>query len=412
MIAPALSAILLAGAQTTSTAVATIAPSQLPDPAAVEPEDHREGPMTASSTLDRSLPRRGRIETSSGSRDREDERAVTAPRRATAADCSTSSGSVCFACNTAMDEGRSVIMRCVPTTGPALPAPCGTCTPAIPMSVSPADGEASEAPLARVEATDPVPMPKLPSQAEPSNEEQSDIVVTARRHTSEDPMVKLNVKAFAATEAVDRAVLGPVSLAYDRKMPAPVRDGIGNFLSNLREPVVFLNFLIQLKPGKAAETFGRFAINSTAGVAGLFDVAKRRPFKLPYRANSFADSMGYYGVKPGPYLFLPLMGPTTSRDLVGFVLDRLVLPLSIGKPFNRLLYTVPTGIANTLNRRAAFEEQMQKARASDDPYAVRRDYYLRMRQAEIDGLHGGGRGPVDRQPLSDQALPRPGVTQP
>jgi len=294
-----------------------------------------------------------------------------------------------------------------------LQIPCGPCPPAVTVSVAdlPANGDASAVAPVQIAAPEPAPTPDQPSQATASNEAQSDIVVQGRRRTPGDPMEKLNVKAFAATEAVDRAVLGPASLAYDRNVPKPIQNGVSNFLSNLREPVVFLNFLIQLKPGKAAETFGRFAINSTLGGAGLFDVAKRRPFKLPYRANGFADSMGYYGVKPGPYLFLPLMGPTTPRDLVGFVLDRLVLPLSIGKPFTRLTYTVPTSVVNALDRRATFDEQMQKARASDDPYAARRDFYLRTRQAEIDGLHGQHH-PAHIQPAIDPPVLPSGPRQP
>ncbi|MFX6258432.1 MlaA family lipoprotein, partial [Acinetobacter baumannii] len=88
--------------------------------------------------------------------------------------------------------------------------------------------------------------------------------------------------------------------------PVPVRSGIRNFLYNLREPIVFVNFLLQHKAGKAAETLGRFVVNSTVGVGGLFDMAKRRPIHLPRRPNGFADTLGFYGVKPGPFLFLPL----------------------------------------------------------------------------------------------------------
>jgi len=216
--------------------------------------------------------------------------------------------------------------------------------------------------------------------------DQQDIVVKGRKRTPGDPLEAVNAKAFAITEGFDRAVMDPASRAYAKAVPEPVQNGISNFLSNLREPVVALNFLLQLKPAKSAETLGRFAINSTLGGAGLFDIAKRRPFRLRHRPNGFADTMGYYGVKPGPYLFLPLLGPSTPRDLAGFVLDRLMLPLAIGSPFNRLTYTVPTSTVNALDRHAAFDEQMQAARASDDPYVARRAFYLKSRQAEIDSL--------------------------
>src|SRR3546814_6026547 len=93
----------------------------------------------------------------------------------------------------------------------------------------------------------------------------------------------------------------------------PVRDGLGNALRNISEPVNFLNFLLQFKIGKAAETLGRFVVNTTFGVGGLVDVAKTKPFNLPYRRNGFANTLGFYGVEPGPYFYLPLVGPRSEE---------------------------------------------------------------------------------------------------
>jgi phospholipid-binding lipoprotein MlaA len=235
--------------------------------------------------------------------------------------------------------------------------------------------------------------------------EQDDIVVTGRVRTPGDPLEKANVKSFEAIQSVDKAFVGPVALAYKNKLPGPIRSGVRNFLNNLREPDVFLNFLLQLKPGKAAETVGRFAINTTIGGAGLFDVAKRRPFKLPRRRNGFAYSLGYYGVKPGPFLFLPLIGATTVRDLLGDGLDQLVLPLSVGGVFNQLPFEFSTGVLTGLDDRAEFDEQLQKLRQTADPYVASRTFYLQGRQAEIDHLRGRDRGPGN--PAS--GLPHPAV---
>jgi phospholipid-binding lipoprotein MlaA len=219
--------------------------------------------------------------------------------------------------------------------------------------------------------------------------DQSDIVVTARAHTPGDPLAATNAKSFAFTQRVDAGFVGPVALAYQHTLPGPLRSGVRNVLKNLHEPVVFVNYMLQLKPGKAAETVGRFAINSTVGVGGLFDVARKRPFSLPRRPNGFADTLGFYGVKPGPFMYLPLIGPTTLRDLAGGLVDRLVLPLSVGKPFNQLSYTIPTGVVATLDHRAEFDEQLHKLHDGvADPYANSRDFYLQRRQAEIDALHG------------------------
>lgn len=217
---------------------------------------------------------------------------------------------------------------------------------------------------------------------------QRDIVVTARAHSAGDPLEAVNARSYAVTQAVDTALIGPASLAYRHHVPRPIRGGVRNFLNNLHEPDVFLNYLLQLKPGKAVETFGRFAINSTAGAAGLIDVARRRPFHLPRRPNGFGDTFGYYGVKPGPFFYLPVIGPVTLRDLVGGGMDRLLLPVTVGSPFNQLAYTVPTGVLSGLDRRAEFDDQLTELRGGTDPYSARRDLYLARRQAEIDHLRG------------------------
>ena len=220
--------------------------------------------------------------------------------------------------------------------------------------------------------------------------DHADIVVRAEARTIPgDPLQQLNLKAFKAVQAVDRAVIRPAAMAYSHIVPNPIRSGLRNFLNHLTEPVVFVNYLLQLKPGKAAETFGRFAINSTVGVAGVFDIAKRRPFKLPHRPNGFAYTMGYYGVKPGPFLFLPLVGPTTVRDLIGVILDRAFVPFAVGKPFNRPAYTIPTNVFGQLDQRAQLDATLDKLHAqSGRPYGASREDYLERRQAEIDVLRG------------------------
>lgn len=269
---------------------------------------------------------------------------------------------------------------------PVTPVSVGT-MPAVPFQSAPTPSD-------REVQTATVPAPAadavlVPDASSTSAEDQTDIVVQARRRTRGDPLQTVNAKAFAVTQRVDEAFIGPAALAYERTLPRPVRSGLRNFLNNLHEPNVFLNYLVQIKPGKAGETLGRFALNSTIGVAGLFDVAKRRPFNLPRRANGFADTLGFYGVKPGPFLFLPLFGATTVRDLFGTGVDQLASPLSlVGKPFNQTGYRVSRAAFSTLDHRAEFDEQLIKIRDSADPYAARRQFYLEGRQAEIDGLHG------------------------
>ena len=273
----------------------------------------------------------------------------------------------------------------------------------------------TEFPLAEQAPVEPwlqtAPEPQSPS-ADADLTDENVIIVTARpKPPKSDPLQQVNVESFQIIQGVDRAVVGPVALEYKSIVPEPVRDGFRNFISNLGEPVVFLNYLLQLKPGKALETLGRFTINSTVGLAGLVDVAKRPPINLPNRSNGFANTLGYYGVKPGLFLFLPLVGPTTLRDAIGGGLDLFVLPFSIGKPFNQLAFTLPGGIISSLDSRAEYNEQLTKLREeSADPYAAVRQFYLQKREAEIEALHG--RFPDEIDPVARLDAPEASPTAP
>jgi len=247
-------------------------------------------------------------------------------------------------------------------------------------------------PDASVPASPPPINPATPAPATPAEPpHEGDIVITGRAEAPGDPLQAVNAQSFAVTQKVDDAVIGPAARTYKETVPRVVRKGIHNFLYNLREPIVALNFMLQLKPGKAVETVGRFAINSTVGAAGLIDMAKRKPFRLPRRSNGFANTLGYYGVKNGPFLFLPVIGPTTVRDLLGGAIDRLVLPVGVGRPFDSLTYSVPAGVLGALDHRSSFDKTLKDLHDnSPDPYAATRAFYLSRRQAEIDQLHGRG----------------------
>jgi phospholipid-binding lipoprotein MlaA len=243
--------------------------------------------------------------------------------------------------------------------------------------------------------------PASPAGAE-LQDDGNTIVVTGSGPPPGDPLAQVNAQTFEAMQSVDQALVEPVAYAYRDELPKPVRKGLSHFFRNLREPVVFLNFMLQLKPGKAFETLGRFAINSTLGLGGVLDVAKKKPFNLPYRHNGFANTLGYYGVGPGPFLYLPLVGATTVRDLLGTVADAAVLPTAVGKPFNTIAYSAPAYVVTSLDSRIEFDDEIQRIRNADEPYTTMRETYLAKRQREIDALHGRERTP---QPDED---PPPG----
>jgi phospholipid-binding lipoprotein MlaA len=123
------------------------------------------------------------------------------------------------------------------------------------------------------------------------------------------------------------------------------------------------------------------------GVAGLFDIAKRKPIKLPRRPNGFADTMAFYGVGAGPYLYLPVVGPTTVRDMLGNALDRLVVPLSVGRLVHNRIYAAPLIVFGAMDKRLEKKASIEAMRAAQNPYVARREEYLARRRAEIEGLH-------------------------
>ena len=273
---------------------------------------------------------------------------------------------------------------------------------AAPQSPAPDPAPVSAQPAPPVSDEAPAPVaPAIPEQASETDTSGA-IVVTAR--PGHDPMMGVNTVSFELAQDVDRALIEPLAKAYKKALPKPARIGLGNFIRNISSPIVFINDLLQLKPGRALKTLGRFVINSTIGVGGLIDVAKNKPFYLPYRHNGFANTLGYYGVKPGPYFFVPFLGPTTLRDLVGGAVDGVILPYGIGAPFNKLYYTLPNGAIRSLNRRVEFDCQLKTIRASADPYAAERAYYFKKREAEIEALHGRGTGPVTAAQCEDEAL--------
>ena len=236
-------------------------------------------------------------------------------------------------------------------------------------------------------------------------------------HAPGDPWENFNRRMFKLQFWLDRKLLRPAAIGYKHVVPKPLRDGLRNAFRNLSEPVVFLNFVLQHKIGKAAETAARFVTNSTVGVAGLVDVAARPGPNLPHRPNGFGDTLGFYGVKPGPYLFLPLIGPSDVRDFVGGQADGLVLPLAIGKPFDRWWFTIPRAVVSGLDQRAEADDELRSLfDTALDPYATLRSVYLQDRAGQVAGLKGEGDAvaPEDplTTPLADPAAASPPASAP
>lgn len=133
-----------------------------------------------------------------------------------------------------------------------------------------------------------------------------------------DPWERMNRFTYRFNARFDEAVFLPVANGY-RRLPAPVRSGVHNALSNLTEVITTANYVLQLRPLPGLRSLGRFVINSTIGIGGLFDVAAK--LNLPQARTGFGNTLARWGVHPGPYLVLPLLGPYTLRDGFGFAAD-------------------------------------------------------------------------------------------
>jgi len=142
-----------------------------------------------------------------------------------------------------------------------------------------------------------------------------------------DPFEKVNRKVFRFNYGLDKKILKPVAKGYDKAVPKAAKKRIRNFFANLYSPVTFINYLLQFKVVEATKTFWRFALNSTIGIGGLHDVAS--PLDITTQKQTFGNTLAYYGVRPGAYVMLPLLGPTNMRDMFDvIILDRLLNPIT------------------------------------------------------------------------------------
>jgi phospholipid-binding lipoprotein MlaA len=219
--------------------------------------------------------------------------------------------------------------------------------------------------------------------ATPSNNPQAE---AAEAEDFNDPLEDTNRAIFDFNQVVDRNVLVPVAKAYRTVLPDPVRDSLRDFLRNLRAPLIFANDALQGEFERAGQTFARFTLNSTLGVGGLLDVAGRWG-ELPYHEDDLGLTFGVWGIPEGPYLVVPVLGPSTPRDLGGQVAE------GFGDPFNYIvtgnpytLYWIPFvrgGVAGIDQRSRYIETLADIERTSLDYYATIRSLYRQRRAALI-----------------------------
>lgn len=202
--------------------------------------------------------------------------------------------------------------------------------------------------------------------------------------SNDDPWERLNRRFYSFNQGLDRAIIRPAAMGYSRIAPKPLRVIIRNFLSNLGEPKVIVNDILQLRPKRAAQATGRFVVNSTVGIGGILDVATK--VDLPHRDNGFSVTLGRYGVGSGPYVFVPISGPATVRSLIGSIADGIASPLYWIRYPSRTEISISLSLAHGLDLRAEVDSSLKSLIAdATDPYATIRSAYLQNQQSLVDG---------------------------
>ena len=194
-----------------------------------------------------------------------------------------------------------------------------------------------------------------------------------------DPLEPFNRGVYQFNDTVDRAVVKPVASAYRDVLPSPVRTGVTNFFANLQDAWSFVNNSLQLKGEAAGNSLVRFGVNTFFGLGGVLDIASE--MQIERHTEDFGQTLGYWGVGAGPYLVLPLMGPSTVRDTAALPVDaqgNLVSGVSDVSTRNSLT------TLNLLNRRARLLDATSMLdQVALDPYTFTRDAFLQRRQNDV-----------------------------
>lgn len=195
-----------------------------------------------------------------------------------------------------------------------------------------------------------------------------------------DPFERTNRWIDNANDFVDRAIVKDVAMAYQRRVPTVLQDGIGNFFTNLATLNVILNDHLQGRFARGWRNTERVAINTTVGVLGVMDIAEEWGYQR--HRNDFGITLGKWGCKPGPYLVLPILGPSCARDVPALIVARLTNPLFwAGLPPE---VGIPLDVTSFVDQRARLQPQIDfRERAALDRYTFSRDVYLRYREARI-----------------------------
>ncbi len=209
-----------------------------------------------------------------------------------------------------------------------------------------------------------------------------------------DPLEPTNRVFYKINNALDEAILKPAAKAYEFVLPEPVRTGIHHMLGNLGTPVQLSNDMLEGKPRRAGDTTMRFLINTTVGVLGFFDVAKG--WGYPDHDADFGMTLAAWGVGPGPYLYLPVLGPNDPRDFAGFGVDIAMDPFTwVGQGVAVQVLGYSKWALNALDQRSRLLGDIDNIKKTAlDPYATFRSLYRQHRQSQIEEMENDNRATV------------------
>lgn len=211
-----------------------------------------------------------------------------------------------------------------------------------------------------------------------------------------DPWESFNRKMFAFNDSLDQAVLKPVARTYVDVTPQFIRTGVSNFFGNLRDIWSAANSALQAKPAAALENTGRFLINTTVGIYGLFDFAT--PLGLERHTEDLGQTLGWWGVSSGPYVVLPIFGPSTVRDGLGLVVDSQASIISHVSDISHRNTLYAGRVIDLRAQLLPLTDQVE--RVALDKYTFTRDAYL---QKRLNDIYDGD--PPESDPLLDDADP-------
>jgi phospholipid-binding lipoprotein MlaA len=234
----------------------------------------------------------------------------------------------------------------------------------------------------------------------------------AEYNETNDPLEPTNRIFYAVNDGLDTVILRPIALAYHYAMPQPVRNGVHNVLANLSTPVLLANNAFQAQPRRAGNTAMRFLINTTVGVVGIFDVAS--DWGYPIHDTDFGVTLALWGVPDGPFLFLPVLGPTNPRDAAGFGADVALDPFTwVGQGATVTDLNWARYSTSAVDQRERVLDEIDQIKNSAlDPYATFRSLYRQHRASQIEESRTDAPsiGPTSSAPQPSTPAPAPGPT--